>query len=57
MNAEIQASKEAASEESTQKDHKKIWSLAVLHMAQYFPQGFTQSALPAIGAADPATRR
>ena len=34
--------------ESQRKDYKKIYSLAVLHMAQYFPQGFTQSALPAI---------
>lgn len=34
--------------DSKAKDYKKIYSLAVLHMAQYFPQGFTQSALPAI---------
>ena len=30
------------------KDWKKIYTLSVLHMAQYFPLGFTGSALPAI---------
>ncbi len=30
------------------KDLKKIYALAILHMAQYFPQGFTQQALPAL---------
>lgn len=35
-------------ESAPQKDYKKIYSLGVLHMAQYFPQGFTQTGLPAI---------
>ena len=35
-------------EDPPKKDFKKIYTLAVLHMAQYFPQGFTQQALPAI---------
>ncbi|MEE2777404.1 MAG: MFS transporter [Acidobacteriota bacterium] len=35
-------------EPSQKKDYKKIYTLGVLHMAQYFPQGFTQSGLPAI---------